>query len=142
MKNIIKTVGVLIFKKDKVLLVCHGEKAGHLNNTYGLPAGRVEEGETFVEAGIRELEEETGLITENKYLRKIDKVYKATIERKDGIKNFSQDNFLCNYFEGELKPNNETVPYWVEIKKLDTVGLLPNVKEMIFDALELKKTIN
>ncbi len=142
MENIIKTVGVLIFKKGKVLLVCHGEKAEHLNNTYGLPAGRVEEGETLAEAGVRELKEETGLITEVKYLKKIDKIYKAAIERKDGVKNFSQDNFLCDYFEGEIKSNDETVPCWVEINDLEKIRLLPNVKEMIFDALEFKKIVN
>ena len=138
MDNVIKTAGVLVFLDNKVLLVRHGKKAEHLNDVYGLPAGRIEEGETAVVAASRELFEETGLkvITEN--LIKVPEFYTASIERKGGIKNFSQENFLCKNWEGELKANDETIPEWIIIDELKNLELLPNVEKMIFDALKLK----
>ena len=35
---VIPTIGVVVFQEDKVLLVKHTEKSGHVANTYGLPA--------------------------------------------------------------------------------------------------------
>jgi len=63
MENVIKTAGVLVFLGNNVLLVRHGEKAGHMNDTYGVPAGRLNLSESSIEAAVRELLEETGLRT-------------------------------------------------------------------------------
>ena len=41
MENIIKSAGILVFLDNTVLLVHHGEKAEHLSDTYGIPAGRL-----------------------------------------------------------------------------------------------------
>src|SRR5580692_10445701 len=50
-------VGVLIWRDGEVLLVRH-EKGGH--SYWLVPGGGVDQGETMVEAGARELREETG----------------------------------------------------------------------------------
>jgi ADP-ribose pyrophosphatase YjhB (NUDIX family) len=50
-------VGVLIWRDGEVLLVRH-EKGGH--SYWLVPGGGVDTGETMVEAGARELREETG----------------------------------------------------------------------------------
>ncbi|HLD06679.1 MAG TPA: NUDIX domain-containing protein [Candidatus Nanoarchaeia archaeon] len=63
MANIIPTVGVLVYRNGEVLLVQHGAKASHLHGVYGLPAGKLEAGESEEEAAVRELFEETGLKT-------------------------------------------------------------------------------
>ena len=63
MDGMIKTVGILIIKDNKVLLVRHEEAASHVTGIYGLPAGRLEKEETEIQGAIRELKEETGLIT-------------------------------------------------------------------------------
>ena len=140
MGNIIKTAGVLVFLDNNVLLVRHGKKAGHLNDTYGVPAGRLEQAESTIEAAVRELFEETGLKTKTEYLIKVPVEYTASIERKDGsIKNYNQDTFLCNNWSGELKANDETTPEWIAPERLDELKLLPNVKKMVFDALKLKQ---
>ena len=59
---VIPTVGVVVLQNNEVLLVRHGGKAGHIKDTLGIPAGRIEvgENETPREAAKRELEEETG----------------------------------------------------------------------------------
>jgi len=140
MENIINTAGVLVFLDNSVLLVRHGEKAGHLNDTYGIPAGRLETDETSIKAAVRELLEETGLITTVENLIKVPENYTASIERKDGsIKNYSQETFLCINWGGELKANDETIPEWINITDLDKLKLLPNVEKMVFDALKLKQ---
>jgi len=132
----IKTVGVILFRDDQVLLVCHGEKASHKNGVYGLPAGRIEEGENSKQAAVRELREESDLITEERFLLKVPELYTAAIERKDGVKHFSQENHVCEYWSGEVKPNLETIPEWVAIDDLGKKNLLPNVERMVRDAWE------
>ncbi|MFA4931192.1 MAG: NUDIX domain-containing protein [Patescibacteria group bacterium] len=140
MKNIIKLAGVLVFLDNQVLLVRHGEKAGHLNNTYGVPAGRIETGESTIDAAARELFEETSLKTVVENLIKVPTEYSAAIKRKDGsIKNYHLETFLCTSWNGELKANEETVPEWINIDEIEKLKLLPNVKKMVSDALKLKK---
>ncbi len=140
MEHIIKTAGVLLFQDNKVLMVRHGAMAGHLNDTYGIPAGRIEPGESSIDAAVRELFEETNLKTEARFLVKVPEEYTAAIERKDGsIKNYSVDSFLCMSWDGELKANEQTIPLWVDIDEVDILTLLPNVKKIIFDALKLKQ---
>lgn len=139
MNNIIKTAGVLVFQNNNVLLVRHGKKAEHLDDTYGIPAGRIEQGESSIKAVVRELFEESGLITTVKQLVKVPKTYTTSIERKDGIKTFSLEIFLCGQWKGELRATHETTPEWINIEDLDGLKLLPNVKKIVFDALKLKR---
>lgn len=54
----IVTVGALIFDaEDRFLLV----KTHKWGDRYGIPGGKIEDGETMVEAVVREVKEETGL---------------------------------------------------------------------------------
>lgn len=131
--NIIPTVGVLIFKNNKVLLVKHGEKASHVTGSYGFPAGRLEEGETKKQAAVRELLEETGLMTTEDNLEELLlNIVPADIKRKSGeIQRFSITIFMCRHFSGELQETEETIPEWVELEKLGELDLehklLPNI---------------
>ena len=53
-------VSVAILRDDRLLLVQEGKE--WCRGAWGLPGGRVEEGEPIVEAAIREAREETGLL--------------------------------------------------------------------------------
>jgi 8-oxo-dGTP diphosphatase len=131
--NIIPTVGVLIFKDKKVLLVKHGAGASHIEGVYGWPGGRFQEGETNRQVAVRELAEETGLITKEEDLEEfIHDLGTARIKRKNGeTQLFSVELFVCSKYVGSLKASEETTPEWVNISDLDKYSLLPNVKRIV-----------
>ena len=135
--DLIPSAAVLIIKNGKVLLVKHTEKAGHLTDTYGLPAGRINSGESEKKTAVRELFEETGLKSSEKDLTEFEgNYYIAEIDRKGGQRlKFGWKVFLCRDYSGEIKESDETVPAWVEIAKLENYNLLPNTKNVTMAGL-------
>jgi len=132
----ILTAGVLIIKENKVLLVENLEGSGHKAGIFGLPAGRVEQGESEIEAAIRELMEETGLVASAENLVRLPTTYEADTPRKGGTtQKFKGTCFKCLDYSGELKGSSETQPVWVDISKLDEMNLLPNVKNAVMEGL-------
>jgi 8-oxo-dGTP diphosphatase len=139
MEEITHSVGVLLIKnKEEVLLVKHGKSASHITNTYGLPAGRLQENESELKAAIREFKEETGLITSQENLIELPDQYFAKIKRKNDTKTFSLKVYLCNSYSGELKATDETQPLWIKIKEIDKYKLLPNIKNIVIKGLSYK----
>ena len=132
------TVGAVIIKNDKVLLVKHTEKSHHKPGIYGLPSGRPNKDETLEETCIREVKEESGIIINKKDLIRMPFLYFADIERKDGKKTWSIIPHIVKKFSGSLEAKYETIPQWIPIKDLNKYDLLPNVKEIIKEAVELQ----
>ena len=133
----IPTVGIVVFDGDQVLLVRHGEAAGHLTDTYGLPAGRIELNETAKGAAKRELLEETGLTAED--FTELPERYRAEIERKDGSTAlFVWTVFWAQRYSGELRESAETRPEWVGVSDLAQYNLLPNVANAIKQTTDFK----
>jgi 8-oxo-dGTP diphosphatase len=133
--NSIPTVGIVVLQDNKVLLVREGEKSSHLTGVYNTPAGRIEKGESPIQAAVRELKEETGLETEKKYLIELPKKYTAEIERKGGkMVRFYHTVFVCTKFTGQIKSAEDVEPMWVEIRKLKSLNLLPNIEDMVKEA--------
>jgi len=131
----VESVGVVLLDAAKVLLVKHGQAAGHINDTYGLPAGRIEVGETLTEATLRELQEETGLIAQAEHLVKLPDTYYAEIERKDGTTvGYNWTVFLCTKWSGSLESSEETSPEWHSLETITALNVLPNVVEAINQA--------
>lgn len=123
-------VGIVLYHEDSVLLVKHTEKSRLPLNSYGFPAGRVDDGETLVDAAIRELKEETGLITSFKYLRKL-KPKESRIVMSGGYEYFSFHPFLCTNYSGILKNSDKTIPEFVTLNNLDDILLVSDdVKEL------------
>ncbi len=131
--NPIPTVGILIIKDNKVLLVRHGEQAGHPTGSYGIPAGRLQDDETAKHAAVRELFEETGLVTTEDDLEEIPlSIPPADLPRKDGtVKRFTITLFSCKKFTGELRASDETIPEWVAVDQLDGLDLIGYTKRMV-----------
>jgi 8-oxo-dGTP pyrophosphatase MutT (NUDIX family) len=144
MNTVIATAGVVAFTPGlkRVLLIKHSEKAGHKTGMYGIPAGRLEEGEDAKHAVIRELQEEAGLlINDRENLIPLGQTYSAVIERKDGQREYALEPFIYILEEGvRLKGSEEGEVHLVDIDEVSSLQLLPNVEKMIADAFTQLQT--
>lgn len=61
MKKYRKNAGIIVFNKDKKVLIC--ERIGNWEQAWQFPQGGIDEKETAQEAAIRELKEETSIIS-------------------------------------------------------------------------------
>lgn len=84
---------------------------------YTLPGGHVEAGESFVDAVVREMKEETGLSIKN--------------PRIVGIKHFPMENgryivllFKATEFEGTVVPSEEGEMEWISLDDLPTINVV------------------
>lgn len=116
-----------------MLLVKHGEGAGHLTGVWGIPGGRPLDSETPQETAARELSEETGLKVQKEDLQDFpDNQYTADIQRKDGtLRRYTMRVFLCDTSTGELKSSTETEPEWIKLSEISQYNLLPNVQKAV-----------
>lgn len=106
-------VGIIVQRGDKILL---GERlGGHGANTFQIPGGRLEFGESFEETALREVEEETGL----KNL-----IIKGVVSVGNDIhydKHYVSIGVLAESFEGEphnAEPEKSKNWYWGDPKEL------------------------
>lgn len=132
------TVGIVVLKEDDVLLVRHGEAAGHITGSYGTPGGRLDyPDENLKSAVLRELNEESGLIAAESDLVELPTKYDADLPRKDGsILHTHHTVFATRKFTGELVATDEAEPVWTPIKNLPEMELLPNTENMVKEAIE------
>lgn len=91
---------------------------------YTLPGGHVEQGESIVDAVVREMQEETGLTVLNPHLC--------------GVKQFPIENgrylvflFEASEYEGELTSSEEGAMYWVPVEQLKSVNLVSDFEDML-----------
>jgi ADP-ribose pyrophosphatase YjhB (NUDIX family) len=144
MDKAVKTVVILVFRDESVLIIGQGDESHHVIGTYGLPGGRVEDGEIEKEAAVRELKEETELLTDTGDMSELPGVeYFGDMARKDGNKiSMSMKVFLCRKYQGEPKITEEGKPIWVPINTLSGYNLLPNVQDAVNKGLEFLKNNN
>lgn len=135
--NIIPAVAVTVIVKDKVLVVRHGETAGHITGSYGLPAGRLDEDESTRHAAVRELFEETGLVALEADLEEYpNNHYTADLLRKNGetIRS-TMTVFICAKYMGSLTGSDETEPEWIALADMHKYEFLPNVEQAVKDSV-------
>ncbi|MBO4651908.1 MAG: 8-oxo-dGTP diphosphatase [Lachnospiraceae bacterium] len=119
----------LIKDGDRVLLQNRVKKDWQ---GYTLPGGHVERGESFVDAVVREMKEETGLTIEK--------------PRMVGIKQFPIDGgryivllFEATQFTGEVVSSEEGEMTWVDRAELANISAVDDLQELlkVFDDPEL-----
>jgi len=97
-------VGAVVFRGEEVLLVRRGQEPAL--NSWSLPGGLVELGETLSAAIQRELAEETGLTVK---ILGIAAVLERIFPDPDGaiVYHYVLVDFLCDYLAGELAPASD-----------------------------------
>ena len=111
----------MIYKDDMILLQNRVKKDWQ---GYTLPGGHIEPGESFVDAVIREMKEETGLDIQHPKLC--------------GIKQFPIDGgrylvvlFKTDEFSGELVSSEEGQMEWIRRSDMDKVNLVSDLPELL-----------
>ena len=138
MGDVIATAGVVVVEADQVLLIEHGEGAGHITGAWGIPAGGIDGGETARVAAARELAEETGLRVDPEELVELPMLYEAWIERKVGSQQFSLRVFVTTRYQGTVTPSAEGVPQWVRANEVARLQpLLGNTAQIVEAAMHL-----
>lgn len=120
-ENVELTVLCLITDGDKVLLQ---NRVKNDWRGYALPGGHVDPGESFVDAVIREMKEETGLTIHNPKLV--------------GVKQFPIDNgryvvflFKTAEYTGELQSSDEGIMEWIHRDDLKNVNAVDDLEELL-----------
>lgn len=127
-------------KKDRTVktvlmnlcMICDGSRVlvqDKVNPEYPgitFPGGHVENQESFVDAVIREVKEETGLSIENPKLCGV----KGWQSRKDQIR-YIVFLYQTDKFQGELIPSEEGNVFWAEVDELSGMNLAEGMEETL-----------
>ncbi len=108
-------VGAVVFRGDKVLLVCRAQEP--CKGEWTFPGGLVELGETLREAVERETFEETGIrVRAGQVLEVVDSLVKGSKGRLRF--HYSIVDVICRYVSGSPRPGDDVSEVaWVSIKK-------------------------
>ena len=115
------TVLCLIHKNGRYLLQ---DRIKNDWKGYTLPGGHIEPGESIVDAVIREMQEETGLMISHPHLC--------------GVKQFPLEEgryivflFETEEFEGDLRSSEEGTMHWIDERELSKVNLVEVFEDLI-----------
>lgn len=120
----------LIIRKDGRIPFVLRANTSWMNGYYGLASGKVEDGESFAQAVIREAKEEIGITIQPENLRQI-----LTCHRREADEAMSWVDvvFEATSWEGEAvnaEPHMHSELAWLEPEQLPT-NVIPSVRFML-----------
>lgn len=130
-----KSAGIIIVLNKNKFLLCHPSNSRWFG-TYSFPKGGIEEGESSLDAAIRELREETSVIVNKNQILDIENPIIVYYENKKGIKYKSITLYTVHINDVfEIGLDSEVIPKEkLQIEEVDWAGFLDKEqsKEKIF----------
>ncbi len=124
-------VGTIIVYNRMILLLKRSDRDRMQPGEWGLPAGRIEEGETALQAAVRETFEETGYRAKPEELRY---VQDARWDSEEEIVNFSIFRLeLKKEIKVRLNPAEHSEFIWIAIEKVKEI---PNLIRGAYELLD------
>ena len=124
-------IAVGVIRKEGRILITRRKEDGLLGGLWEFPGGKVEPGETAVEACKREIAEEVNLFVEvGALIARVDHAYthfKVTV-----------DAYECAYMGGEVALNGPTDHRWILLEEAERYAF-PAVNRRIFDELRRER---
>jgi len=119
-----KSSTVALIRNNKLLLLRRGTTAPWMPGRYCLPGGKLDKGETLMDCALRELYEETGIVTNS------NKLMPLTITYKDG---YSKVLFVDNGDDSCAVTLNWEHDHhvWVSYPESTTMSLVPTLPTVI-----------
>jgi 8-oxo-dGTP diphosphatase len=128
-------VGAVVFRRDKVLLVCRAQEP--CKGEWTFPGGLVELGETLREAAVRETYEETGIrVRAGEVLEVVDSLVKGSRRRLRF--HYSIVDVICKYVSGSPRAGDDVSEVaWVPVKKALRMPLAGVTAKVLKKAMKL-----
>lgn len=127
---------VILRREDGKVAFVLRENTSWMAGKYGLPAGKVEKLETFIEAAVREAKEEAGVDIAPEDLRHVLTAHRdAPDDEVDGDMTWVDIFFEADKWEGE--PHNAEPHMHASLDWLDPNNLPDNVIPVLKDCLQL-----
>lgn len=124
-------VGVICFRGNDVLLIKRGKAPR--KGDWSLPGGRVEAGESFEAAALRELLEETGITA--KLGVKI-----ATIDANFGEYHYMLHDYIAEYISGNVRAADDAIDArFFDMNEIAALKMWPKTEEVVWQAWEAKR---
>jgi ADP-ribose pyrophosphatase YjhB (NUDIX family) len=124
-KKMKKSAGVIIILKGEKVLLCHPTNSRWFG-TYSFPKGGIDEGESTLDAALRELKEETSVIVNKNQISNLKDPIVVFYENKKGTK-YKTITLYTVYINNlsEINLDSEVIPKErLQIEEIDWAGFI------------------
>lgn len=130
-------VVVACFDGQGNVLVVKSKSERFPEGLYGLPAGRMEEGEgNAFDAVVRSLQETTGLLADPETCMPLPRLWVSVLDGENGPRHVSLQVFVCFHFDGVVQPSDTREAIWLPLDQLASLPLLPNTLSIAIASCE------